>query len=113
MENIFTKNSLTKWYDYKGDENEESAEITRGYKASDRTTYGYRHNGGDSLSSNASGTFFGGGGAGAYGGNATSGFSGGGGGGSGYTSGDVEIIETNQGGNATNRAWATIALKGV
>ena len=65
------------------------------------------------LSSNASGTFFGGGGAGAYGGNATSGFSGGGGGGSGYTSGDLEIIETNQGGNATNRAWATIALKGV
>jgi len=52
-------------------------------------------------------------GAGAYGGNATTGFSGGGGGGSGYTSGDVEIIETNQGGNATNRAWATIALKGV
>ena len=113
VENIFTQNSLTKWYDYKGDENEESAEITRGYKASDRTTYGYRHNGGDSLSSNASGTFFGGGGAGAYGGNATSGFSGGGGGGSGYTSGDVEIIETNQGGNATNRSWATIALKGV
>lgn len=109
---IPTKNPLTKWYDYAGNEIEESAEITRGYKASDRTTYGYRHNGGDSLT-NVNGTYFGGGGSGAYGGDATRGFSGGGGGGSGYTSGDVEIIETNQGGNATNRGWATIALKGV
>lgn len=109
---IPTKNPLTKWYDYAGNEIEESTEITRGYKASDRTTYGYRHNGGDS-DSNINGTYFGGGGSGAYGGNATSGFSGGGGGGSGYTSGDVEIIETSQGGNSTNRSWATITLKGV
>ena len=112
VEDIPTKNSITKWYDYAGNENEQSAEITRGYKASDRTTYGFRHNGGDSLT-NVNGTFFGGGGAGAYGGNATSGFFGGGGGGSGYTSGDVQILESNQGGNGTNRAWATIALKGV
>ena len=109
---IPTKNPLTKWYENTGDEVEESAEITRGYKASSRATYGYRHNGGDSLT-NVNGEYFGGGGAGAYGGNATTGFSGGGGGASGYTSGDVEITETNQGGNATTRAWATVALFGV
>jgi hypothetical protein len=100
---------LKRWWDFDGEEYEESNVIERGYKSSGTFTYGFRNNGGNSSLSNK-GTFFGGGGSGATGGNSTTNFKGGGGGGSGYTSGDVTIIESKSGGNGTNRSWATIEL---
>ena len=99
----------TTWRDYLGNVGDSTATITRGYKASNETLYGYRNNGGNS-STSVRGTFVGGGGAGATGGNATTSASGGGGGGSGYTSGDVVIVQSIQGGNTSNRCWASIEL---
>ena len=99
----------TTWRDYLGNVGSSTATITRGYKSSNETLYGYRNNGGNS-SSSVRGTFVGGGGSGATGGNATTSASGGGGGGSGYTSGDVVIVESIQGGNTSNRCWASIEL---
>ena len=99
----------TTWRDYLGNVGDSTATITRGYKSSDETLYGYRNNGGNS-STSVRGTFVGGGGAGATGGNATTSASGGGGGGSGYTSGDVVIVQARQGGNTSNRCWASIEL---
>ena len=85
----------TVWRDFDGDEVDvgPTATITRGYKSSDENLYGYRNNGGNS-STSIRGTFVGGGGAG----------------GSGYTSGDVVIIDSRQGGNRSNRAWSSIEL---
>ena len=97
------------WRDYLGNVGSSTATITRGYKSSNETLYGYRNNGGNS-STSVRGTFVGGGGSGATGGNATTSASGGGGGGSGYTSGDVVIVESIQGGNTSNRCWASIEL---
>ena len=99
----------TTWRDYLGNTGDSTATITRGYKSSNETLYGYRNNGGNS-STSVRGTFVGGGGAGATGGNATTSASGGGGGGSGYTSGDVVIVQSRQGGNISNRCWASIEL---
>lgn len=99
----------TTWRDYLGNVGSSTATITRGYKSSNETLYGYRNNGGNS-STSVRGTFVGGGGAGATGGNATTSASGGGGGGSGYTSGDVVIVQSRQGGNISNRCWASIEL---
>jgi hypothetical protein len=99
----------TTWRDYLGNVGDSTATITRGYKSSNETLYGYRNNGGNS-STSVRGTFVGGGGAGATGGNATTSASGGGGGGSGYTSGDVVIVQSIQGGNTSNRCWASIEL---
>ena len=99
----------TTWRDYLGNVGDSTATITRGYKSSNETLYGYRNNGGNS-STSVRGTFVGGGGAGATGGNATTSASGGGGGGSGYTSGDVVIVQARQGGNTSNRCWASIEL---
>lgn len=99
----------TTWRDYLGNVGDSTATITRGYKSSNETLYGYRNNGGNS-STSVRGTFVGGGGAGATGGNATTSASGGGGGGSGYTSGDVVIVQSRQGGNTSNRCWASIEL---
>ena len=99
----------TTWRDYLGNVGSSTATLTRGYKSSNETLYGYRNNGGNS-STSVRGTFVGGGGAGATGGNATTSASGGGGGGSGYTSGDVVIVQARQGGNTSNRCWASIEL---
>lgn len=74
--------------------------IDRGFKPG----LAYRSNGGNASSSND-----GGGGAGARGGNAGS-SSGGGGGGSGYTSGEVTIIQSILGYNSSNFSYATIQL---
>lgn len=86
-----------------------SATLQRGYKSAPITNYGFRHNGGNSQIS-INGKFVGGGGAGAYGGNATTSVSGGGGGASGYTSGNVSILSSTQGGNVSNLSTATIEL---
>ena len=93
----------TTWRDFNGDEVSQgpTATITRGYKSSDEVLYGYRNNGGNSSTSR--GTFVGGGGASARGGNATTSASGGGGR-STYTSGDVVIVDSRQGGNSSNRS---------
>ena len=101
----------TTWRDFNGEEVSQgpTATITRGYKSSDEVLYGYRNNGGNS-STSVRGTFVGGGGAGARGGNATTSTSGGGGGGAGYTSGDVVIIDSRQGGNTSSRCWASVEL---
>jgi len=80
----------TTWRDYLGNTGDSTATITRGYKSSNETLYGYRNNGGNS-STSVRGTFVGGGG-------------------SGYTSGDVVIVQSRQGGNISNRCWASIEL---
>ena len=78
----------------------QTAVIDRGWKAG----IGNRNNGG-----NGSGDE-GGGGAGAYGGDAATGNGAGGGGASGYTSGDVEIVSTRNGGNTDTKAFALLEL---
>jgi hypothetical protein len=85
-----------------------SSLVNRGYKA-DTDNYGYRHNGGNSITQK-NGTFVGGGGSGAYGGFSCADLSSGGGGGSGYTNGSVNIIETQLGGNTNSQAIALIEL---
>ena len=99
----------SKFRDYLGNINSNTASITRGYKASPGPGYGFRYNGGNS-SSIVNGTFVGGGGAGAFGGNATTSVSGGGGGASGYTNGSVNIISASQGGNTSRASALTIEL---
>ena len=89
-----------------------TATLQRGYKASGSdtgSTYGYRHNGGNS-SSYAHSMYVGGGGAGARGGDAAKTHQGGGGGGSGYSDGSVTIISSEQGGNSSLFAYASIKL---
>jgi hypothetical protein len=76
----------------------QSAVILRGFKEGTS----YRNNGG-----NGSGDS-GGAGSGAVGGNAGTGNGSGGGGGSGYTSGAVDIISTQLGGNAGTQGYVTI-----
>ena len=85
-----------------------SSLVNRGYKA-DTENYGYRHNGGNSITQK-NGTFVGGGGSGAYGGFSCADLSSGGGGASGYTNGSVNIIETQLGGNTNLQAIALIEL---
>ena len=82
--------------------------VKRGYKA-DTDNYGYRHNGGNSISQ-WNGTFVGGGGSGAYGGNSCSDAFSGGGGGSGYTNGSVNMLWAQVGGNENSQAQALIEL---
>ncbi len=89
-----------------------TATLQRGYKASGTTTsntYAYRNNGGDSTIS-VGGAYVSGGGAGAYGGDAGRNANSGGGGGSGYTDGSVTIVSSQQGGNTSSSAYATIKL---
>ena len=89
-----------------------TATLQRGYKSSGTTTgntYAYRNNGGDSTIS-VGGAYVSGGGAGAYGGNAGRNANSGGGGGSGYTDGSVTIVSSQQGGNTSSSASATIKL---
>ena len=89
-----------------------TATLQRGYKSSGTTTgntYAYRNNGGDSTIS-VGGAYVSGGGAGAYGGNAGRNANSGGGGGSGYTDGSVTIVSSQQGGNTSSSAYATIKL---
>tara|TARA_R100001443_G_scaffold57633_1_gene68321 strand:+ start:11519 stop:12814 length:1296 start_codon:yes stop_codon:yes gene_type:complete len=95
--------------DYLGNINSNTASITRGYKSAPGPGYGFRYNGGNSLSI-VNGTYVGGGGAGAFGGNATASVSGGGGGASGYTNGSVNVISTSQGGNTSRASALTIEL---
>ena len=94
-----------------GQVNNSTASIERGYKAADvNSNYGFRHNGGNSQVIGANGLFVGGGGAGAGGGNAASGADSGGGGASGYSNGSVTIISSQQGGNNSSLAFASIRL---
>ena len=89
-----------------------TATLQRGYKASGTTTgstYAYRNNGGDSTIS-VGGAYVCGGGAGAYGGDAGRNANSGAGGGSGYTDGSVTIVSSQQGGNTSSSAYATIKL---
>ena len=89
-----------------------TATLQRGYKSSGTTTsntYGYRNNGGDSTIS-VGGAYVCGGGAGAYGGDAGRNANSGAGGGSGYTDGSVTIVSSQQGGNTSSSASATIKL---
>ena len=85
-----------------------SPNVNRGYKA-DVDNYGYRHNGGNSITQ-VNGTFIGGGGSGAYGGASCSGLISGGGGGSGYTNGSVNLLWAQVGGNENSQAQALIEL---
>ena len=82
--------------------------VKRGYKA-DTENYGYRHNGGNSITQR-NGTFVGGGGSGAYGGASCSALTSGGGGGSGYTNGSVNLLWAQAGGNENSQAQALIEL---
>ena len=94
-----------------GQINTSTATIERGYKAADvNSSYGFRHNGGNSQVIGANGLFVGGGGAGAGGGNAASGADSGGGGASGYSNGTVTITSAQQGGNNSSFAFAQIRL---
>ena len=94
-----------------GQINTSTATIERGYKAADvNSSYGFRHNGGNSQVIGANGLFVGGGGSGAGGGNAASGADSGGGGASGYSNGSVTIVSTRQGGNTSSFAFAQIKL---
>jgi len=94
-----------------GQINTSTATIERGYKAADvNSSYGFRHNGGNSQVIGANGLFVGGGGSGAGGGNAASGADSGGGGASGYSNGTVTITSTQQGGNNSSFAFAQIKL---
>ena len=94
-----------------GQQNLSTQTILRGYKAADvNSSYGFRHNGGNSQVIGANGLFVGGGGSGAGGGNAASGADSGGGGASGYSNGSVTIVSTQQGGNTTEFAGALITL---
>ena len=94
-----------------GQINTSTATIERGYKAADvNSSYGFRHNGGNSQVIGANGLFVGGGGSGAGGGNAASGADSGGGGASGYSNGSVTIVSTQQGGNNSPLAFAQISL---
>ena len=89
-----------------------TATLQRGYKSSGTTTgntYAYRNNGGDSTIS-VGGAYVCGGGAGAYGGDAGRNANSGAGGGSGYTDGSVTIVSSQQGGNTSSSAYATIKL---
>ena len=89
-----------------------TATLQRGYKSSGTntgSTYAYRNNGGDSTIS-VGGAYVSGGGAGAYGGDAGANANSGGGGGSGYTDGSVTIVSSQQGGNTSSSAYATIKL---
>lgn len=79
-----------------GTELSQTPEIERGYKPG----VGHRNNGGNGSGNN------GGGASGANGGNAGSNNSAGGGG-SGYSSGDVELLTTQSGGNSSNNAYCT------
>ena len=74
------------------------------------SSYGFRHNGGNSQVIGANGLFVGGGGAGAGGGNAASGADSGGGGASGYSNGSVTMVSAQQGGNNSDLAFAVIRL---
>ncbi len=97
---------------YQGTIVQGSATIQRGYKASGSdagSTYGYRHNGGNSSVTHGT-IYVGGGGAGAIGGDAAQTREGGGGGGSGYTDGSVTIISSEQGGNSSTSSYAIIKL---
>ena len=94
-----------------GQVNNSTQTILRGYKAADvNSSYGFRHNGGNSQVIGANGLFVGGGGAGAGGGNAASGADSGGGGASGYSNGSVTIVSSQQGGNTQELAGALITL---
>ena len=94
-----------------GQQNLSTQTILRGYKASDvNSSYGFRHNGGNSQVIGANGLFVGGGGSGAGVGNAASGADSGGGGASGYSNGSVTIVSTRQGGNNNEKAFAQISL---
>jgi hypothetical protein len=94
-----------------GQINTSTATIERGYKAADvNSSYGFRHNGGNSQVIGANGLFVGGGGAGAGGGNAASGADSGGGGASGYSNGTVTVTSAQQGGNNSSFAFAQIRL---
>ena len=94
-----------------GQINNSTQTIQRGYKAADvNSSYGFRHNGGNSQVIGANGLFVGGGGAGAGGGNAASGADSGGGGASGYSNGSVTIVSSQQGGNDSSLAFASIRL---
>ena len=94
-----------------GQTNNSTQTILRGYKAADvNSSYGFRHNGGNSQVIGANGLFLGGGGAGASGGNAASSANSGGGGASGYSNGTVTIISAEQGGNTQELAGALITL---
>ena len=94
-----------------GQINNSTQTIQRGYKAADvNSSYGFRHNGGNSQVIGANGLFVGGGGAGAGGGNAASGADSGGGGASGYSNGSVTIVSAQQGGNNSDLAFAVIRL---
>ena len=94
-----------------GQTNNSTQTILRGYKAADvNSSYGFRHNGGNSQVIGANGLFVGGGGAGASGGNAASGADSGGGGASGYSDGSVTIISAQQGGNTQELAGVLITL---
>jgi len=94
-----------------GQINNSTQTIQRGYKAADvNSSYGFRHNGGNSQVIGANGLFVGGGGAGAGGGNAASGADSGGGGASGYSNGSVTMVSAQQGGNNSDLAFAVIRL---
>ena len=88
---------LSKFLNYFGVPMEQSPEIQRGFKGG----IADRNNGG-----NGSGNE-GGGGSGANGGDAATSGNCGGGGGSGYTSGEVTVISTELGGNASTNAFIT------
>ena len=94
-----------------GQINTATATIERGYKAADiNSSYGFRHNGGNSQVISPTGLFVGGGGAGAGGGDAARDANSGGGGGSGYSNGTVTITSATQGGNNSSLAFAQISL---
>ena len=94
-----------------GQINTATATIERGYKAADiNSSYGFRHNGGNSQVISPTGLFVGGGGAGAGGGDAATSANSGGGGASGYSNGSVTILSAQQGGNDTEYAFASIRL---
>ncbi len=94
-----------------GQINNSTQTIQRGYKAADvNSSYGFRHNGGNSQVIGVNGLFVAGGGAGAGGGNAASGADSGGGGASGYSNGSVTIVSAQQGGNNSDLAFAVIRL---
>ena len=94
-----------------GQINTATATIERGYKAADiNSSYGFRHNGGNSQVISPTGLFVGGGGAGARGGDAASSANSGGGGASGYSNGTVTITSATQGGNDSSLAFAQIRL---
>ena len=95
------------WRNAVGDITEDTtSSIMRGYKAGQSS----KNNGGDSTSEE-NGIMIGGGGSGVVGGNATRAAGSSGGGGSGYSNGNITVVDTQLGGNKSLNSFAIIEVQ--